>query len=85
MAGVNLVVLCKIMRDIALFSREIYTAGTNFTQPPVVTVATNLNSGVHFELAYHTTGRHTLLCVDWLTGSAYVGFPEYNLSERSKQ
>ena len=32
------------MREIALFSGEIYTAGTNFTRPPVVTVATNLNS-----------------------------------------
>ena len=32
------------MRDIALISRKIYTAGTNFTRPPVVTVATNLNS-----------------------------------------
>ena len=28
-----------------MFSGEIYTAGTNFTRPPVVTVATNLNSG----------------------------------------
>ena len=33
------------MRDIALISRKIYTAGTNFTRPLVVTVATNLNSG----------------------------------------
>ena len=32
------------MREIALFSGKIYTAGTNFTRPPVVTVATNLNS-----------------------------------------
>ena len=35
----------KIMRETALFSRNIYTPGTNFTRPPVVTVATNLNSG----------------------------------------
>ena len=35
----------QIMRDIALISRKIYTAGKNFTRPPVVTVATNLNSG----------------------------------------
>ena len=35
----------QIMQEIALFSRKIYTAGTNFTRPPVVTVATNLNSG----------------------------------------
>ena len=32
------------MPEIALFSRKIYTAGTNFTRPPVATVATNLNS-----------------------------------------
>ena len=32
------------MREIALFSGKIYTAGTNFTRPPAVTVATNLNS-----------------------------------------
>ena len=32
------------MHEIALFSGNIYTAGTNFTRPPVVTVATNLNS-----------------------------------------
>ena len=32
------------MREIALFSGKIYTAGTNFTRPLVVTVATNLNS-----------------------------------------
>ena len=34
-----------IMREIALFSGKIYTVGTNFTRPSVVTVATNLNSG----------------------------------------
>ena len=34
----------QIMREITLFSRKVYTAGTNFTRPPVVTVATNLNS-----------------------------------------
>ena len=28
-----------------LISRKIYTAGTNFTRPPVVTVVTNLHSG----------------------------------------
>ena len=32
------------MQDIAVISRKIYTAGKNFTRPPVVTVATNLNS-----------------------------------------
>ena len=35
----------QILREIALFPRKIYTAGTNFTRPLVVTVATNLNSG----------------------------------------
>ena len=34
------------MRDIAVISRKIYTAGKNFTRPPVVTVATNLNFAV---------------------------------------
>ena len=34
------------MREIALFSGKIYTAGTNFTRPPVATVATNLNSAM---------------------------------------
>ena len=32
------------MQEIALFSGKVNTAGTNFTRPPVVTVATNLNS-----------------------------------------
>ena len=31
-----------------LFSGKIYTPETNFTRPPVVTVATNLNSGRTF-------------------------------------
>ena len=35
----------QIMQEKMLFSWKIYTAGTNFTRPPVVTVATNLNSG----------------------------------------
>ena len=42
----------QIMREIALFSGKIYTAGTNFTRPPVVTVATNLNSDLTFEIDY---------------------------------
>ena len=33
------------MHEITLFSGKIYTVGKNFTRPPVVTVATNLNSG----------------------------------------
>ena len=33
------------MREFTLFSEKIYTAGTNLTRPPVVTVATNINSG----------------------------------------
>ena len=32
------------MTKIALFSGKIHTATTNFTRPPGVTVATNLNS-----------------------------------------
>ena len=35
------------MQDIALISRKIYTAGTNFTRPAVETVATNLNSAIY--------------------------------------
>ena len=34
----------QIMREIALFSGRIYTPETNFTPPPVVMVASNLNS-----------------------------------------
>ena len=34
----------QIMRVMAFISRKIYTAGTNFTQPLFMTVATNLNS-----------------------------------------
>ena len=42
---VNLVVLRKLCKKlIALSSGKIYTACTNFTRTPVVTVATNLNS-----------------------------------------
>ena len=36
----------QIMQEIALFSGKIYTAGTNFTRPPVVT---NLNSEMTIE------------------------------------
>ena len=36
-----------------MFSRKIYTAGTNFTRPPVVTVATNLKSEQHYHHHYH--------------------------------
>ena len=34
----------QILREIALFSGKIYTGATNFTRPPVMTVATNINS-----------------------------------------
>ena len=44
----------KMMRGIALFSGKIYTAGTNFTRPPVVTVATNLNSECWWQLSFIT-------------------------------
>ena len=36
-------ILCKKSR---CFQGKIYTVGKNFTRPPVVTVATNLNSDV---------------------------------------
>ena len=35
----------QILQEIGLFSKKFYTAGTNFTRPPVATVATNLKSG----------------------------------------
>ena len=38
------------MQEIALFSRKIYTAGTNFTRPLVVRVATIINSGMELVL-----------------------------------
>ena len=47
-----IVVECKsctskqILQENALFSEKIYTAGANFTRPPVATVVTNLNSGL---------------------------------------
>ena len=44
----------QIMREIVLFSRKIYTAGTNFTRPPVVTVATNLNSAIVVDSSLNT-------------------------------
>ena len=34
----------QIMQEFALFSVKNYTVGTHFTQPPVVMIATNLNS-----------------------------------------
>ena len=35
----------QIMQEFVLFSGKNYTVGTHFTQPPVVMVAINLNSG----------------------------------------
>ena len=35
-----------VMQEKVLFSRKIYTAGKNFTPLRVVTVSTNLNSGL---------------------------------------
>ena len=43
-----------------MFSGKIYTAGTNFARPPVMTVATNLNSALHRTLQlekYHQSWR----------------------------
>ena len=59
------------MREIALFSGKIYTAGTNFTRPPVVTVATNLNS-------VHRYMRHTFAKCKMFEGffsSLFLGIP----------
>ena len=35
----------QVLHGNALFSGKIFTAGQNFTRPPVVTVVTNINSG----------------------------------------
>ena len=35
----------QVLHGNALFSGKIYTAGQNFTRPPVVTVVTNFKSG----------------------------------------
>ena len=40
----NLVLLRKLCKKSRCFLEKIYTDGKNFTQPPVATVATNLNS-----------------------------------------
>ena len=40
----NLELQCKFLQGNALFSGQIYTAGTNFTQLLVATIVTNLNS-----------------------------------------
>ena len=50
------------MREIALFSGKIYTASTNFTRPPVVTVATNLNSFPNFP-AWGNVGAMDILAI----------------------
>ena len=50
----------QIMREIALFSGKIYTAGTNFTRPQVVTVATNLDSAKANPTYYWSTQQHLL-------------------------
>ena len=48
------------MREIALFSGKIYTAGTNFTRPPAVTVATNLSSEPILSLTFVTTRKQNI-------------------------
>ena len=42
--GVDFFASIKNVQENRLFSGRIYTAGTNFTRPPVATVVTNLNS-----------------------------------------
>ena len=49
------------MQGIALFSRKNYTAGTNFTQLLVVTVATNLNSVIMIIITSDRCPRLSLL------------------------
>ena len=55
----------QIMQEIALFSGKIYTAGTNFTRPPVVTVATNLNSASQVFLLARKIAKNTST-MQWL-------------------
>ena len=57
------------MREIALFSGKIYTAGTNFTRLPLVTVATNLNSDteyVYLEFSPSCSNFNWSLHLPWL-------------------
>ena len=43
------------MGEIALFSSNIYTAGTNLTRPLVVTVATNIDSAyLQWKVEYYS-------------------------------
>ena len=69
----------QIMPKIVLFSGKIYTAGTNFTRPPVVTVATNLNSvveGLDFVMLMKFSGQITR---PQLMDIVTTVFPKYDL------
>ena len=60
-----LTVSVQIMREITLFSEKIYTAGTNFTRPPVMTVATNLNSGYFGRVLHSLFVLDLILEITW--------------------
>ena len=48
-----------------IVSGKIYTAGTNYTRPPVVTVATNLNSASRMILLTRKIAKNTST-MQWL-------------------
>ena len=48
------------MREIVLFSGKIYTPVTNLTRPPVVTVATNLNSACRSHITHFAELRQRI-------------------------
>ena len=71
------------MREIALVSGKFYTAGTNFTRLPVVTVATNLNCG-RVMLGKHDPLTKIRQCNEKLAGLISMleqNPPKKNLSE----
>ena len=49
-----------------MFSGKIYTAGTNFTRPPVSTVVTNLNSALYW--LFYTLFLPLRSDTHWLVG-----------------
>ena len=59
-----------VMQEITLFSRKIYTVGKNFTRPPVVTVPTNLNSGLVLSVCHFFALLE--LHSNWICHSCYM-------------
>ena len=61
----------QILQGNALFSGKIYTVGKKFTQPLVVTVATNFRSGIYFWKEFL---KHFKL---WMSGGGSIPNPDY--------